>query len=178
MEADWEFDAGNESPVIEARWDGLVDLRSEPQQVHEIAETQKLPGLAEALVRLNADDSPVWTSKTDVFVPEQIDPDELSARGDDAACVLACYVDLLMRQGWTWDSAEPAERACRKICERLKQISLDRCRVDLVIRRAQGADSNQLGVTAYLTACGRASGTANDRLVECLTAFVDQLVTA
>jgi hypothetical protein len=178
MEADWEFDVGSDSPVIAGRWEGMIDLRSEPQRVNEIAETQMLLGLAEALVWLNADSSPVWTSKTDVFVPEEVDPDELSATSDDAASAIACYVDVLMREGWTWDSVASAEQACRKICERLKEIPLERCRVDMVIRGAQGEGSNQLGATAYLTACGRTSKAASDRLSECLMALVDELVKA
>jgi hypothetical protein len=178
MEADWEFDVGKDSPVIAARWDGLVDLRDEPQRVHEIVETQRLSGLAEALVRLNADDSPVWTSKTDVFVPEEVDPDELSSSREDAASATACYVDVLMREGWTWDSSDASERACRLICARIKEIPLERCRVDMVIRRAQDAGLNKFGATVYLTACGKTSTAAKDRLVECLMACVDELVNA
>jgi hypothetical protein len=176
MEADWEVDMGTDSPVIAAHWDGLVDLRDEPQRVDEIAETKMLPGLAEALVRLNEDGSPVWTSKTDVFVPEQVDPDELSASNEGATSAIACYVDVLMREGWTWDSLSVAEQACRKICERMKGIALERCRVDMVIREAQGAGLNELGATAYLTACGGTSKAARDRLAECLTAFVGVIV--
>jgi hypothetical protein len=178
MDADWEFEVGHDSPVIAGRWEGMIDLRGEPQRVREIAETQMLPGLAEGLVRLNAEKSPVWTSKTDVFVPEEVDPDELSASSEDAASAIGCYVDVLMREGWTWDSAAAAERACRKICDRLKGIPLDRCRVDMVIREAHGAGSNQLGATAYLTACGRTPKAAGDRLAECLMSLVDELVKA
>ena len=28
MEADWEFEVGGEAPVIEASWEGFIDLRN------------------------------------------------------------------------------------------------------------------------------------------------------
>ena len=173
MEADWEIEIGGDAPVIDADWPEFVDLRRSPARVSEIAEARLQPGLAEALVRMNAAASPVRTCKTDVFVPERVDPDELDAPHETANHAVACYIDLLMRSDQVWNTPPEAERACKQLCTRLHAIPLRRCRVDLVIRRAIVADANDLGVTVYLTACGQTLMDAKTRLQECLSAFAD-----
>lgn len=177
MEADWEFEIGGDAPVIDACWRGFVNLRDEPARVREIRETEMLPGLAEALLQLNREKSPVWTCKTDVFVPEQFDRDELAANSDEAKFSIACYLDVLMGDSQVWPDAGRVEEDCRRLCVQMRQIPLRCCRVDLVIRRARLADSNDLGVTAYLTACGRTLVDARGRLGECLAAFARLMVT-
>lgn len=176
MEADWEFDICGDAPVIEAHWPGFVSLRKEPWRVDEIAETRMLPGLTAALLRLNEAGSPVWTCKTDVFVPDAIDPDELAATNDEAKVVIACYIDILPRSEQGWNLPSNAEQDCRKLCARLREVSLHCCRIDMVIRRARigsrSADGNELGATVYLTACGRTSTEAAERLAGCLRTFV------
>jgi hypothetical protein len=123
-------------------------------------------------VRLNAINSPVWTCKTDVFVPDSIDPDELDAVGADASHAIACYVDLLMRGDRQWDHPLKAEMALRELCGRLRDTPLRQCRVDMVVRRAHiEPDANALGATAYLTACGQTESDARSRLAECLSLF-------
>jgi hypothetical protein len=179
MEADWEFEIGGDAPVIEAHWSGFVDLRADPKRALDLAEAGQLSGLADALTRLNAMDSPVWTCKMDVFVPGQIDPDELGAVGAEGAHAVACYVDLLKRSDQQWGSPSEAELACRELCTRLRKIPLQRCRVDLVVRRAHiGPGLNALGMTAYLTACGQTESDAKARLAECLSLFSEEIVSA
>jgi len=70
MEADWEVEIGGGAPIIDACWDGLVHLQTAPERAAELPEAADLPRLAEALVRLNAPRSPVWTSKCDVWPPQ------------------------------------------------------------------------------------------------------------
>lgn len=178
MEADWEFEIGGDAPVIEAYWAGFVNLRDEPARVGEIAEAEMLPGLAAALQYLNQPGSPVWSCKSDVFVPEQIDADEVAASGDEAKFAIACYIDLLRRSDQEWMVPLNAEEDCRKLCARMREIPLRRCRVDLVVRRALVGDANELGVTAYLTACGQTSTDANARLAESLKAFAQLIAGA
>jgi hypothetical protein len=171
MEADWEVEIGNDAPVIDANWPGLVKICDEPERVTEIVETEMLPGLAAALLRLNSLRSPVWTCKTDVFVPEHIDPDELAASADESQFGIACYIDLLWRGDQVWDSVFMAERDCRKLCDRMHQIPLLCSRIDLVVRQARIENGNSLGITMYCTACGRTSSDARERLAECLAIF-------
>lgn len=176
MEADWEFEIGEDAPVIEAHWPGFVDLRPEPERATLIDETQGQPGLAAALARLNAKNSAFWTSKCDLFQPDQIDPDELEAEGAETDLLVACYIDMLLRSDQVWNFPFKAGGDCKQLCARLRCIPLRRCRVDLVIRRAFVQDVEVFGATAYFTACGRAEQEARERLAECLTAFAEVVV--
>lgn len=177
MEADWEFEIGSDAPIIEADWDGFVDLRVETNRASQLPETRQLPGLADALTSLNALNSPVWTCKTDVFVPDQIDPDELDATSEEAAHALASYIDLLPCVDQRWDAPTKAEAACRELCARLRDVPMRHCRVDLIIRQARIEPGlNNLGATAYFTACGSAESGARIRLAECISLFVGLVV--
>jgi hypothetical protein len=170
MEADWEFEIGDDAPVIEVHWPGFVDLRDEPGRIDEIAETKQLPGIAEALARLNSKQSPVWTSKCDVFDPGQIDRDELSATREEGKFVVSSYIDVLRRSDQVWKPLD-AEQTCRALCSKLQEIPLPRCRLDIVVRQARLHDINDLGVTVYSTGCGPTPQDAKDRLRECMLAF-------
>ena len=173
MEADWAVEIGGDAPVIEALWPAFVDIRAEPERAAGLTECVALPGLADALVKLNSTTSPVWTSKTDLFIPDQIDPDELDASPDQAVHSITCYIDVLMRSDQQWSLLDEAERDCRQLCESLRTLDLRCCRVDIVVRRALVAESDSLGATVYLAACGRSEAEAKDGLSECLFAFSD-----
>jgi hypothetical protein len=173
MEAEWEFEVGGDAPVIEAYWPGFIDLREHPERVSELTECRAFPSLADVLIRLNAPDSPVWTSKTDVFTPATIDPDEMNASPEAAAHALACYIDLLQRSHQVWNLPVDAERDCKQICAHLSVFGLRCCRVDIVVRRALAGDRNELAATVYLSACGPTLDDAKHQLGECLAAFAD-----
>jgi hypothetical protein len=174
MEADWEFEIGGGAPVIDAHWPGFVDLGKNPERARDFAEAQQLPGLADVLAYLNASNSRVWTCKTDVFDPGDVDPDELDAATDEATHALCCYIDLLPRGDGQWSSSPQVEGDCKRVCRGLSARSLRCCRVDLVIRLAHTiSNSNDLGVTAYMTACGRNEINAKSRLTECVAIFAE-----
>lgn len=177
MEADWEFEIGDGAPVIEAPWSGFIDLRTQPERVSELRECRGFPELADALVRLNATDSPVWSSKTDVFTPERIDPDEMDASPEESRYALSCYVDLLLRGDQIWNSPSKAKVDCERICAKLRAVILECCRADIVVRRALLGDMHDLGTTVYLTACGRTPLNAKKRLGVCLAAFAEAMVS-
>jgi hypothetical protein len=179
MEADYEFEVGGDTPVIEAHWAGFVDLQREPECAGELPETAQFPALAEALVKLNAADSPVWTSKCD-FWPHleagEFDPDELDAPHGCAAHAMGCFIDLLPKSDQPWTLPATAEKACKRICGLLHAIPLRCCRADLVIRRAFiSPEQMDLGVTAYLTACGESPAEVERTLKAALGALTDAL---
>lgn len=178
MEADWEVEIGDGAPVIDASWPGRIDLQQSPQRVAEISETREIPALAPALVRLNAPHtSPVWTSKSDVWSVEAVDPDELDAPHDAAQVAVACYIDLLARDGQEWDVPAKAVAFCEALCARMHAIPLCSCRVDLIVRSAFFAsDSRAFGITAYLTACGASGEAASAALSAALCALADALL--
>jgi len=181
LEADWEFEVGGDAPAIDACWAGFVDLRQAPKQARILVEVGDFPPLAVALEKLNSPSSPVWTSKCD-FRPElepgDFDPDELDAPPGCSGCAVSCYIDILPREGWRWTNPQLAEAACRELRGLLAAIPLRCSRVDLVVRRAiVVADRVDLGITAYVTACGSGAGEARNALASALFAFVDALCT-
>ena len=181
MEADWEVEMGGEAPAIDAHWAGFVDLRRAPERVSQLAEAADFPALAVALARLNAPPSPVWTSKCDVWHPEAIDPDEMDASIDTGNFALACYIDLLPLSDRNWGPLDSAVDWCQRVCSQVRARPNPCCRADLIIRRAclwpqTNPDRLGVGVTAYLTACGRTGADAIATLSCALGALVDAIL--
>ena len=177
MEADWEVEIGNDAPVLDACWPGFVDLRVAPDQASQLPEAREFPALGDALVRLNSPSSPVWTAKSDVWHPDQFDPDELGAPAEAGRYAIACYVDLLPRNDRQWPGPDEAIAAAKAICGGIAPAALRGCRVDLVVRRAFISPARPvLGITAYLTACGSTSIEATPTLAAALCIFVDAVL--
>jgi len=179
LQADWEFEVGGDAPVIDTLWQGFVDLRAAPERVSDLPGTAQLPGLAAALAKLNSEGSPVRRSKCD-FLPvlerEEFDADELDAPSGCSTHAVACYIDILPRADHAWSLPQPAEAACKLFCGRLGAVPLRCCRVDLIVRRALIAlNRMDLGMTAYITACGPTPAQAARTLEEALIAFADAL---
>jgi hypothetical protein len=184
LQADWEFDVGGDAPVIDTLWQGFVDLRVSPERVSDLPEAAQLPGLAAALVKLNSEGSPVWTSKCDfwpVLEREEFDADELDAPAGRSTHAVACYIDIVPRADHAWPLPQPAEAVCMLLCGLLGSVPLRCCRADLVVRRALMALNRvdwgpmDLGMTAYITACGPTPAQATRTLEEALIAFADAL---
>lgn len=185
MECDWEVELGGDAPVIDAHWENLVDLRFSPGRAQELSEVAALPVLAEILARLNGVGSPVWTAKCDVWPidtrdPEVFDADEFDAAAESANQGLACYVDLLPGDELLWQSADLVIEWCRAVCKLLNAAPLRCCRADLIVRRAYLARENRtaLGVTAYISACGRDQLESAAALGSTLAVFVDTVLAA
>ena len=177
MESDWEVEIGGRAPVIDAGWEGWVDLRNAPQRAYELPETRAFPPLGDALIRLNAPSSGVWTSKCDVWRPEAFDPDELDAPAGAGKYAQACYIDLLPAVHEQWPDPGQAVLLCRQICAALRVSHLHCCRADLIVRRALGTPSPQnVGITAYITACGPSHDDACATLASALAVLVEAVL--
>jgi hypothetical protein len=179
MEADWEFEVGGDAPVIEACWEGFIDLRRAPERARELPEAAQLSGLSQVLERLNSRSSPVWTSKCDVLPaldPEDFEADELDAPPGCSAHGMACYIDLLPKADGKWSLPALAEAECKHLCALLGGVPLRCCRVDFIIRAARVAPGVlDLGVTSYITACGPSAKEAKDVLETALSEFANAL---
>lgn len=178
MEADWEVEMGPGGPVIDALWPGFIDLRRTPERIEEIEETQQFPPLAEALLRLNEAVSQVWTAKCDLWTPEECDPDEMCATLAESISGLACYIDLLPREGLVFPALEEAEQWARATVSRLRETICRCCRVDLVIRKAFAGDQEGIGITNYISACGPDPDAARKALSAALIVLVGSAVAA
>jgi hypothetical protein len=65
---------------------------------------------------------------------------------------LACYIDLLPRQGDLFPRWEDAESFCRTWVARLEAVELLDSRVDLIVRQAVAGEAEGFGITAYVSA--------------------------
>ncbi|UWZ84125.1 hypothetical protein [Occallatibacter riparius] len=178
MECDWEFEIAPDAPVIDAAWSEYINLRAHPELASHLSEAKALPALTVALTLLNAPDSPVWTAKCDVWVPESFDRDELDASPGQGIEALACYIDLLPATG-AWLTMDAVAEWCRNLCVKLRTAALRQCRADLVVRRAFfTADQTGLGITAYLTACGLTVLDAQESLSTAVNVFASAVRNA
>jgi hypothetical protein len=180
MEADWEFEIGPGAPVIDAHWEGHIDLVTHPEQTVDLPEVAGFPQLADTLVQLNGSEAFVWTSKCDLWQvdPDEtpLDADELDAPAGTAEAARACYIDLMTSELHRWENPDRLAQDCAALSARLRSVALRSCRTDLVIRRAVLADGEAtLGVTAYLTACGPSEEAAGNVLGQALYAFADSV---
>lgn len=155
MEADWSAEIGPGLAHIDASWQHFVDLRESPRSIDEIGEAAKHPALRAALLSLNAEDSPVFTTKCDVWpLAEEIDPYEFGAGSEEALAGFAAYIDLIERRTDHFISFEFHEQRARELTSRLRLISTPPGRVDLVVRAAAAHGQNGYGLTFYAAGCG------------------------
>jgi hypothetical protein len=177
MEADWEIEIAPDAPVIDAAWEGYVDLRQAPVHIVEIREADQLRTLADTLIRLNSPSSPVWTVKCDVWPVDGFDPDELDADPKQAAQALGCYIDLIPVCAEIPSPLDAIVDWCRQLCLRLRSRPLRQSRVDTIVRRALiTSDTVRLGITAYVTACGSSAQEAEEVLSSALDVLADSVL--
>jgi hypothetical protein len=168
MEADWSVEVGSDLPVVTVPWEGFVDLRRVPEAVRRIAEAGNHTALAEALIRLNAPESPVFTSKCDYWEinADEIDPFEFEAASEEALQGIGCYVDLLARDPQFYASFSMHEDWVRRAALALRQHRQACARIEFVVRPAiqkeMETDSLLEGfaITLYVSSCGADEDTA------------------
>lgn len=134
----------------------FVDLRADPASIDQIEEARRHPGLKRALLALNSQDSPVFTSKCDVIqiTKEEIDPLEYDADGE-TRCGLAYYIDLVVRKSTIFCSFSAHEMWLREVVKQLRESAQVRsARVDFVLRAATVFDCDGFAATCYIAACG------------------------
>jgi hypothetical protein len=155
MEADWSVEIGPGLPSIEASWDGFVDLRASPHTINCVAEAAQHPALRDALQTLNAEDSPLITTKCDTWplAGEEIDPYEFGATDEEAVVGFASYIDILDRNAYS-ASLSFHEQHLRQLTSHLRELDLGNCRVEFVVRAAVSESESGFGITLYAAGCG------------------------
>ena len=179
MDADWEVEIGGGAPVIEAHSPGFTDLRGHPERIGEIAEASAFPPLADLLIRLNSDGSPVWTSKCDVWEP--------------APGARACYVDLIPSDRSVFAEWQRTEAFCRALIEQLTERTAEKIQpgshpirvasdesesgatITLVVRQAMVRESEGFGITAYFSAESKCLPDAATAIAGAIAAFSNAL---
>jgi len=184
MEADFEIQVGGDAPVIEALWEGFVDLRRSPERIAEISEAVGFPALAQALLALNGAGSTLWTAKCDVWDPHALGLDESvpghSVPSEPRHAALACYIDLLPLSFRVFATWKDAENFCRRwvsqldmpeTCEDASGATLN-ATVDLIVRQALAGAVEGFGITAYLGGVADYRTSADEALAAALELFV------
>jgi hypothetical protein len=156
MEADWSVEVGPQLDGMDVDWDGCVDLRATPDAVGEIPEAARHGPLREALAALNGAESPLFTSKCDVWglTEAEIDPDEFGAAAGGTRAGMACYIDVLAREPGLYASFARHEAWAQAVVDRLREYPIPQGRVDLVVRGAQAGGQEGYGITLYAAGCG------------------------
>jgi hypothetical protein len=178
MDVDWEVEIGAGAPVIEASWPGFIDLRNQPARIGEIAEAAAFSPLARLIAAVNAPDSRFWTSKCDLWQPEP--------------AALACYVDVLPREGLVFAEWKKAEEWCRACVAKMQSTELaetssggcvdsivedgPEITIALVIREANVGETEGFGVTAYLSAKDGAAADAAEGLAHAMDILADAVL--
>jgi hypothetical protein len=164
MEADWSVEIGVDLPTIVVPWEDFIDLRCQPSLAHDLQETAASPGLAESLVRLNQETSPVFTSKCDLWTlsADEIDPLEFDAAREEAEQGVACYVDILARNEALFSDFRRHESWVRASTSVLRKIKLPQSRTELVIRPGLVNRCGGFAITLYIAACGRTADAAQN----------------
>jgi hypothetical protein len=156
MEADWVAEIGADLPSIDVPWEGFVDLRDAPSAIEAVHEAIDHPALREALVTLNSEVSPVFTSKCDVWTLDSstIDHDEFGSFAEDALEGFSSYIDILQIDPEKFTSFEFHEFWVRGLTRHLQGLALSNGRIEFVIRRANIDSHSGHGLTLYAAGCG------------------------
>lgn len=180
MEADWSVEIGPGLPCIDGCWEGFVDLRTDPLAVHSVEEAVQHRGILEALLALNGDNSPVFTTKCDTWAlaESEIDPYEFGARTDGVRLGFACYIDILARDFASFASFVFQEEWARALAVRLRLVDLPHCRVDVVLRAALVKEQQGYGLTLYSAGCGASEADAYTSWQAALAATVAATIAA
>jgi hypothetical protein len=180
MEADWSAEIGADLPVIDATWDGFVDLRSSPEKIDEIEEARQHPVMREVLLMLNSAGSPVFTTKCDCWrLPEaEIDLDEFAATHETVRAGFASYIDIVERDSVRFASFKLHEHWERETASSLRKINLFSGRVDVVLRSAVFCEQPGFGITLYAAGCGSSESEADAAWGRMLVAAVAATIAA
>jgi hypothetical protein len=162
MEADWSVEIGADVPEIVVPWKGFIDLRHDPSLAFDLQETAASRALAESLIGLNQETSPVFTSKCDLWTlsVDEIDPLEFDAAREEAEHGIACYLDIIAQNGALFSAFQPHEDWVRSASDQMRQIKLPQSRAELVVRPARIEGREGFAVTLYVAACGRTNDAA------------------
>jgi hypothetical protein len=156
MEADWSVEIGADLPAIVVPWEGFVDLRHNLGLVSAIVEAAATPDLAQTLIRLNQETSPIFTSKCDLWLlsADEIDPLEFDAEREEAEQGIACYIDMIARNEALFASFAAHESWVRSTTDEMRDASVRQARAEFVVRSSTVNECEGYAVTLYVASCG------------------------
>jgi hypothetical protein len=163
MEADWSVEIGADLPTIAVPWEGFIDLRCDPSAAYKLPETKAVPALAQSLIRLNQESSPVFTSKCDFWQlsADEIDPLEFDAAQEDTKTGIACYIDIITRNQTLFTSFPLHEAWARTATDEMRKVPIRKARSELVIRPAIMHENEGYALSLYVASCGHTEAAAH-----------------
>ncbi|MGC9292806.1 MAG: hypothetical protein ACP5EP_08780 [Acidobacteriaceae bacterium] len=150
MDADWSVECGADGPLVVIPWRNAtgtlayIDLRRFPGAICEIPEAVQWPTLAEALLRWNQTESPIFTAKCDVWAyPAGLfDAEDLPG----FAFAQGCYIDLVPNAPEIFASFPAAEAQLRRWTGAAHALAGTDARCEWTLRRALLAEADNLPV--------------------------------
>ena len=169
MLADWSAECSEEDPVLVLPWCDpecpmrhFVDLRDDPYEIESIPEAEQYPALRNALRSLNAQRSPVYTAKCDVWKsadPQQREVLALELALDSGLAAAGCssYIDLLWRDRSLFASFHQHQHIVERLCRRAAALAHPFAVLDCIIRPALldlTTPQEGFAISLYLKAVG------------------------
>ena len=165
MDADYSVELGSEDPVLDFPWAdssgrlAYVDLKRHPELIAKITETEKCPELAEFLRSANSAGSRFQTAKCDVWVTEELVPEEEVFA---ASHKFASYVDIVFCETAVCLSFPRHEQFVKRITALLKRAPEISSAVEFCVRRCLFAHEPEVRDGFYITVY--VNGYGNDEL--------------
>ncbi len=192
MLADWSIECGADDPVLVVPWSAapderssphlgphFIDLRENPYDLDQIPETEQHPSLLQALRALNANRSPVFTAKCDVW---EMDADEfanlhllLSPEAADLTQGFASYIDLIWRERTLFVSLHQHEQLLHRLIRHAEPLHLPHAAMECTLRPALidlTGPQEGFALTLYIKALGHDASDAYRNWAEALAAVV------
>jgi hypothetical protein len=148
---------GRNDPTLEIPWasaDGRIryhDLRSNPALINQITEANHYPQLREFLLRINAAGFFLQTAKSDIWMTDQLSPEEDVFAADRK---LVSYVDLIFSAADYRTSFERHEALAAKLSQLLGKAPDLPASTEFVIRHCLYHDSGSVKSMARKTKPG------------------------
>ncbi len=194
MHADWSAECTHDDPVLVVPWtldpedpgsasaSPFVDLRENPYDLDHIPEAEQHPALLHALRALNAQRSPVFSAKCDVWPLEQEERDTLRLHLDltpeESTHGFASYLDLLWRDRALFASAHQQETRLERLTRLAASIDARYAALECILRPAIldfTGPQEGFAFTLYLKALGTDPSHAHEnwsRALEAVTALL------
>jgi hypothetical protein len=137
MIVDSSVDLGRDDPALEFPWasdDGsihYIDLKNAPTLIDDIPEAQKYCELRDFLVRVNAPEFALQSAKSDVWITDEILPEEEIFAAPQK---LVSYVDLIFSTVELRLSLDPHLELVNKLCTLMRQAPDMPASMEFIIR--------------------------------------------
>ena len=149
MLVEWSAECGADDPILVVPWSAptgdpnlasFIDLRKNPYDLDHIPEAEHHPPLMQALRALNANRSPVFTAKCDVWpmAPDELESTQinLDLTPAEAPEGFASYIDLIWRERPLFVSFPQQEQRLHRLARLLEPLDHTYAAVDCVLRPA------------------------------------------